>query len=223
MNNQTGEFEAIMDANWITNMRTGAVAAHSIKLFAKKDFKTMGIIGLGNTAASTMLVLTDIFKDKPLKIKLFKYKGQEVVFAERFSACENLKFEYVETVREVIEDSDVVISAATYFEDDICDDDAFKEGVLVVPIHTRGFSNCDLFFDKVYADDTGHVCHFKNYDKFKYFAEVGDVVRGEKPGRETDRERILAYNIGISLHDIMFGRYIYDMLKDNTEITEIDF
>lgn len=28
-------------------------------------------------------------------------------------------------------------------------------GVLIVPIHTPGFTNCDLFFDKVFADEYG--------------------------------------------------------------------
>ena len=36
LNIETGEFLSLMDANWITAMRTGAVAAHSILLFAKK-------------------------------------------------------------------------------------------------------------------------------------------------------------------------------------------
>ena len=61
----------------------------------------------------------------------------------------------------------MVISAASYFSEDICSDEYFDEGITVVPIHTRGFTNCDLFFDKVFADDTGQVKHFKNFDKFK--------------------------------------------------------
>ena len=65
----TGEFLALMDANWITAMRTGAVAAHSIKLFAKKNFKTVSILGLGNTARATLLILLDIFPDKVFDIK----------------------------------------------------------------------------------------------------------------------------------------------------------
>ena len=103
-----------------------------------------------------------------------------------------------------------------------CPDEAFDEGVLVVPVHTLGFTNCDLFFDKVFADDTGHVCHFKNFDKFRKFAEMGEVVSGKAPGRENDRERILAYNIGISIHDIYFASRIYNLLKDNEGIPEID-
>ena len=118
--------------------------------------------------------------------------------------------------------SDVVISCVTYLADDICPDDCFDEGVLVVPVHTRGFTNCDLFFDKVYADDTGHVCHFKNFAKFKYFAEVCDVVNGNAVGRENDNERILAYNIGLAIHDINYAAHIYQMIQDNDGLLDID-
>jgi ornithine cyclodeaminase/alanine dehydrogenase len=57
---QTGENLALMDATWITAMRTGAVAAHSILLLAKKDFSTIGMVGLGNTARAALLILAEI-------------------------------------------------------------------------------------------------------------------------------------------------------------------
>lgn len=219
---ETGEFLALMDANYITAMRTGAVAAHSIKLFAKNNFKTIGLIGLGNTARTTILCLHNLYPNREFDIKLLKYKGQEELFKERFKNYINFHFTYVDDYQSVVIDSDVVISCATYFGNDICEDSCFKEGVLVVPVHTRGFTNCDLFFDKIYADDTGHVCHFKNYDKFKKFAEVCDVVNGNAIGRENDKERILAYNIGLSIHDINYAAHIYELLKDNKSILDID-
>jgi len=218
----TGELLALMDADWITAMRTGAVAAHSIKLFAVKDFKTMGIIGLGNTARATMLVLASLYPDRDITVKLKKYKDQHLLFAKRFAEYENLHFEFVDTYEETIADSDVVVSAATVFDNDICTDEYFKEGILLVPVHTRGFTNCDLFFDKVYADDENHVKGFKNFDKFKSFAEVASVLRGENPGRESDKERILAYNIGIALHDIFFAGKIYEIIGDSCENIELN-
>lgn len=219
---ETGEFLALLDANWITAMRTGAVAAHSIKLLAKSDFKTIGMIGLGNTARSTILVLHSLYPEREFDIKLLKYKGQEELFKERFKDCSNFHFTYVDDYKSVVKESDVVISCATYFGEDICDDSCFDEGVLVVPVHTRGFTNCDLFFDKVYVDDTGHVHHFKNYDKFKKFAEITDVVNGNAKGRENGKERILAYNIGVSIHDINFAAHIYELLKDDKTLLDVD-
>jgi len=216
-NADSGEFLALMDGNWITAMRTGAVAAHSIVLFGKNGWNTIGMIGLGNVARSTLLVLNAMV-DRPLTVKLLRYKDQAENFAERFSDFPNLNFTIVDTIEECIKGSEVIVSSATYFEDDIACDDWFDEGVLVVPVHTRGFTNCDLFFEKVFADDTGHVDHFKNFSKFHRYAEVSDVVNGRKPGRENDKERILAYNIGVSIHDINYAANIYRMMEDNANV-----
>ena len=218
---QTGEVLALMDATWITAMRTGAVAAHAIIHLAKSDFSTLGIVGLGNTSRATMLVLAEVLKDKKLTVNLLKYKGQEVDFAERFSHYENLSFQMVETAEELVTGSDVVISGVTYAPTNFCSDECFKKGVLVVPIHTLGFTNCDLFFDKVFADDYGHVCNFKYFDKFKSFAEMTDVVCGKVPGRESDDERILAYNIGISVHEVYFANRIYSMIPEDMKLPEV--
>ena len=60
---------------------------------------------------------------------------------------------------------------------------------------------------------------FKNFDKFKKFAEVAQVLRSEAVGRESDDERILIYNIGISLHDIYFANKIEKMCSNGTNIS----
>lgn len=219
---QTGEFLSLMDANWITAMRTGAVAAHSIILLAKKEYSTIGIVDLGNTARAMLLVLATMNPDKKFLVKILKYKGQEESFIKRFQTNSNLKFVCVDDAEALVRGSDVVVSAVTFLEDNFCSDNCFEEGVLVVPIHTRGFTNCDLFFDKIYADDYGHVKHFKYFNKFRYFAEVSDVVNNKAVGRENNKERILAYNIGVSMYDINFAAHIYQLLIEQESITDID-
>jgi ornithine cyclodeaminase/alanine dehydrogenase len=214
---ESGEFLALMDADWITAMRTGAVAAHSAVQFARSDFQTLGMIGLGNTARATMLCLAETVT-RDLHVKLLRYKDQAERFMERFAEYPRLHFSIEEDPTSVVKGADVVVSCATYFDRDICPDDCFDEGVLVVPVHTRGFTNCDLFFDKVFADDTGHVSDFRYFSEFRSFAEVCDVVNGLVPGRENDRERILAYNIGLAVHDVFFAARIYQLAWDNKEL-----
>ena len=213
----TGKNLALVDGNWITSMRTGAVAAHSVKLLAVNHFSTIGIIGLGNTARAFLLVLLSLYPNKPLTVKIKKYKDQHDLFIKRFSEFHNIEFICCETLRETVDNADVVVSAVTFFENDVFEDYRFKEGVLLVPIHTRGFSNCDLYFDKIFADDTNHVKGFKYFDYFHSFAEVSEVLNHKKPGRENNRERIIAYNIGISLHDIFFAGKLYELLENEGE------
>lgn len=210
----TGNIKAIMDGNYITTMRTGAVAAHSIKLFAKKNFSKIGMIGLGNQARATLKVLLSLFPDRKFQLKLKKYKDQHILFqeyAENLPGSDNIEFVLCDSYSDTVQGSDVIISSVTYFDQDICDDSCFDEGCLVVPIHTRGFMNCDLFFDKVFADDTDHVKGFKYFSQFKRFAEVSDVIAGSAEGRTSDAERIIVYNIGLSMHDIYFAEKIYEI------------
>ncbi len=219
-NIENGECLALLDGDWITAMRTAAVAVHSIMLLAKKNFKTVAFMGLGNIARATLLTL-DAIADRELEIRLLRFNKEEELFVKRFENNKNLHFTYYDDATSLVKGSEVVVSCVTYAPEDFCPDDAFDEGVLVVPVHTLGFTNCDLFFDKVFADDEGHVCHFKNYDKFRKFAEVGDVLNGNAVGRENDRERILAYNIGVSVHDINFAAHIYEMIDKNADLQEV--
>lgn len=222
---EKGETVALMDGSWITAMRTGAVAALTIKTLRSKHAQQYAFIGLGNTARATLLCLLSILKGESLTIRLLAYKEQEIQFMERFASFENVHFTICNTSNELIEGADVIVSCVTVATELIACDAAFKRGVLVVPVHTRGFQNCDLFFDKVFADDTNHVKDFQYFNKFKKFDELSKVLLGKNPGRECEEERILAYNIGIALHDIYFAYKVYNLIASGSleiETTAID-
>ena len=214
---KNGELLAMLDADWITTMRTGAVATLAIQTFRKGNTESYGIVGLGNTGRATMLCLLESEPDLMHNVCLMRYKNQAELFIERFKDYPNVTFTVCDDVKELIGTSDVIVSCITEADGLLCDDDSmYREGCLVVPVHTRGFQNCDLFFDKVYADDTAHVCGFKYFSKFKQFAEIQEVISGLKPGRESDKERILSYNIGLGLHDVVYASKIYEMCKEHT-------
>lgn len=213
--------KAILDGNYITAMRTGAVAALAIETYAIKDFKSIAIMGLGVTSAAIMNVLTYTLRNRKVKIKLLKYKDQAEAFIERYNKYDQFEFEICDTHKELITDSDIVISAITYADGDFTEFEWYKEGVLLLPVHVMGFGNVDYLFDKVHVDDPEHLHHMKNYDKFKNFDELSNVLNGKAKGRISDKERIVSYNIGLSIHDIMFANEIYKILENNTEI-EVD-
>ncbi len=101
-------------------------------------------------------------------------------------------------MEQLVEGADVVVSCITDADGLMVGNvDLFQPGVLVVPVHTRGFQNCDRVFDKVYADDEGHVSGFRYFNEFRSFAEIGQVLKGADPGRDNDRQRILSHNIGL--------------------------
>ena len=168
-------------------------------------------------------MLLDSQKNTHHTVQLLKYKDQADSFIERFGAYPNVTFSIIDNIENLISNSDVIISCITDASNLICPkNDLFKEGCLVVPIHTRGFQNCDLFFDKVYGDDTDHVKGFRYFSQFKQYAELEDVLSGRTAGRENDHERILSYNIGLGLHDILFASKIYDSLSAQSPEIKIE-
>lgn len=211
---QSGEFLAQFDSDRITTMRTGAVAALAAQTFRREGTKNYGFIGLGNTARATLLCLLDTEPNLDHHVTLLRYKDQAESFAERFSTFGNVSFSVSDSAEGVVRSSDVVFSCLTDAPTLLCPDEtAFSEGCTVIPVHTKGFQNCDLFFDAVFADDRGHVSGFRYFDHFRRFAEMSEVLLGKAPGRQSDSERILCYNIGIALHDVHFANRLHDRLS----------
>ena len=216
----TGTDLALMDGNIITAYRTAAVANIALEKLAISDYNTVSIIGLENIAYAFMNIFNERI-DHKIKMKVFKYKDQAEKFVERYKNNNNIIFEIIDTYEKMIKDSDVIISCVTSVDENFGKDEWYKEGCLIIPIHTLGFQNCDLFFDKVIVDDIGHVRHFKYFDKFKDVHELTDVLINEKNGRANNQERIIAYNIGNSIFDIYFAKKIYDVCLGDTK-SEID-
>ncbi|HZH87973.1 MAG TPA: hypothetical protein VFD78_02235 [Chitinophagaceae bacterium] len=206
-----GQALALMDATWITKKRTGAVAALAVETFAQPDFESIAVLGLGQAGRSflEMFITNENNKNKTFKLMSYKNHAEEASIFLRRHGVKNIKICY--NYKELIQDSDVIVSALTVANNQIGEDEWFKKGVLVVPIHTRGFQNCDLFFNKIFADDEAHVEDFKYFSQFKTFGEIDKVLLGEMKGRESDDERILSYNIGIALHDIYLAKKIYNL------------
>ena len=211
---KSGNLLAIMDGDWITNMRTGAVAALSARMFKAHGVNTYSFLGLGNTARAAALCLIEDNPGTEMVFRLKRYKNQAELFVERFKDYGNVTFEIVDDINEFVSGSQVLISCITAADGLICPDDGlYPEGMLLIPVHTRGFQNCDLFFDKIFGDDTGHVQGFRYFSQFKQYDELSQVLIGNNPGRESDKERIICYNIGLGLHDAVFSSRIYDIIS----------
>lgn len=209
----TGELRAFLNADWITAMRTGAVATLAINTFRNSNAKIYAFVGLGVIGHATLDCFFSTNTNAPITIKLKRYKDQAERTAEYYNKYSNVTFEYADTMEELVENADVIVSCITEAKDLLITDvSLFKPGVLVVPVHTRGFQNCDTIFDKVFADDEGHVKGFKYFNEFRKFGEISDVLSGSIQGRENDSERILSYNVGLGLHDVLYADKIMKLI-----------
>jgi ornithine cyclodeaminase/alanine dehydrogenase len=67
--------------------------------------------------------------------------------------------------------------------------------------------------DKFCTDDVPQLEHYRQVGYFQdippIHADLGELVTGRKPGRETDAERTMACNLGLALDDVATAPLIY--------------
>lgn len=206
----TGDMLALLDANWITAMRTGAVAALAAKTFAKNFASaSFGMVGLGVMGQATLQCLLSICDRRPT-IWLMRYKDHAEKIVAKYPGAD---YHIADSREELIANTDTLFSCVTVMHDQFLPDSAYPAGYTLIPVHVRGFQDCDLTFDKVFGDDTGHMRSWKNFAHYRQFAEFSDVLLGVKAGRTNADERIISYNYGLGLHDLWYASQIYDMIE----------
>lgn len=219
---KTGELVALLDTDWITTMRTGAVAAVSAQALRREGAHTYGFVGLGNTARATMLCILENEPDRHFDVQLLRYKNQAELFIERFKDYGNVTFSIVDDINELARTVDVFFSCITDADGLlIADEQVFQPGVTVIPVHMRGLQNCDTTFDRVFGDDTDHVKGFKYFSQYKDYNEIGEVLAGRDSGRRSQEQRIIDYNYGLALHDVVYASKIYKLLRHQA-VCEVD-
>lgn len=173
----SGDMKCFMDGTWITTWRTAAVAAITVEKLKKSDAKNISLMGLGNIARAFVLCIDAIREHEEIELNILAYKDQHELFIERFRNHKNIHIKVFNDVKEMFKISDVIVScvtAATSLFDE--NDEDFKPGVLIVPVQTRGFQNCDLTFDKIFCDDIPHISGFKYFNQYKSITEMTDVL-----------------------------------------------
>jgi len=200
---------AILKGNWITAIRTAGVSAVCAKYLApRKKQLTIGIFGLGLQAYVHILAFKSIFKNP--KFVLYNHDANELKkFLVRFP---KEKFVVLKNFHDVVKNSDIILSATTFpskitpyiFKKDLKDD------VLILPLEYGTRTDPALYkhLDEVYTDDIaqyelkGKLKHYFPNTRPRIKKEIGDVI-AKKYKRKNDPKRILVFNLGIALFDIL--------------------
>lgn len=188
----------IMDGSLITGLRTGASGAVSVKALARKNAGTIASIGTGNQARMQIRAVNERMKMEKIHAwsrtpeSLSRYKtdiqrefGIPVIVAS--------------SKKEAVEQADILI-ATTRGKGELVEADLVKPGTHIVTIGTdqRGkqeldpqlFRNAKIIVDSIsQCTEKGETWHLLNKNIIAnddIHGEIGAVLLGRKPGRESD-------------------------------------
>ncbi|MGW1784600.1 ornithine cyclodeaminase family protein [Streptomyces sp. NPDC002143] len=205
---------AVLDATAITEMRTGALTALGARHLARPDAKVLGHIGARATSYWNVRLLDlseiRVHSRRPESREAFAGRlaeelGKPVVVTEDWQSC--------------VEGADIVVEASRLRRPEpLLRTEWISPGALVVPYGTNSAVELTLtdIMDKIVVDDWGQAhagpfgalrAHVDSgrLNKANLHGELGEMVAGALPGRESAEETILFWHRGLSLSDIALG------------------
>ena len=215
---KTGVPVAIIDASDITDMRTGAVTAIGARHLARKDSKVLGHIGARGTAYWNVRLLQSIFDFDEIRVHSRRPESRNA-FAERLERDLGTKITVTEDWESCVRGADIVVEASRLEKPEPkLKTEWIKKGACVIPYGTMSAVELSLtdIMDKMVMDDWGqakagpfgslraHVDSGRLSEQTLH-AELGQIVAGLKPGRESEDETNLFWHRGLSLSDIALG------------------
>jgi alanine dehydrogenase len=217
----TGVPLAVLDATFVTEARTGAMTAVGARHLARPDAKVLGHAGARGTAFWNVTMLDELFDLEEIRVTSRRPESREA-FAERLRAQTSTPVRVVGTVDEAFEGADILVEATRLTEPaPLLRTATVRPGAFVVPYGTVSAVELDLLdvMDKVVVDDwrearSGRFGSLRRHvdtgrlSEESLYAELGEVVTGLKPGRESPEERILLWHRGLSILDVAVAHLV---------------
>ncbi|OGJ92965.1 MAG: hypothetical protein A2487_10245, partial [Candidatus Raymondbacteria bacterium RifOxyC12_full_50_8] len=135
----TGFPIAVMDAAYITALRTAAVSAISAKHLADKNAETLGIAGAGIQGRYNLLFIKEVLTRLKV-VKIFD-RNENILkkFKDDYSNAFPFTIEICGSAEQAIRDADVVVTATGVLDKPIFKEAWVKTGALVLPVHSKGW------------------------------------------------------------------------------------
>jgi alanine dehydrogenase len=218
INPRNGVFVSIMDGAHITALRTGAASAVCAKYLARKDSSVLGIIGAGVQGRTHLRALHHLLKLKDVRVMDIK-EGVAEAYAREMKAETGLNISAKRSYREVVDGADIICTVTTA-DEPMVRKEWMRKGSLV--ISAGSYQELDpkvvLSADKIVVDSWAQTSHRGELARLveagklgekNIHAEMGEILAGNKKGREREDEDILAIPIGLGSLDIGCAFEVY--------------
>ncbi|HWP46776.1 MAG TPA: ornithine cyclodeaminase family protein [Candidatus Limnocylindrales bacterium] len=220
---KTGRPLAVMDGTYLTGIRTGAASAIASKYLARKSSTVLGIFGAGVQAEFQLWALKTSF---PLK-KVLVYSrtlARAEMFAKEMSRKYQIPVEAMSRPEEVVKDSDILVTATTskvpVFQGREVTPGTHINAIGAFTPQAREVDE-DLVQAAKIVVDTYEGTQTEAGDLLipiqmglitleDIYAELSELVMGQKAGRTNDQEITLFKSVGVAIEDAATAKLAYD-------------
>ena len=229
---ETGELAAVVDGRYITEVRTAAASAVSVRYLARRDASVLAILGSGVQARShlALLPLVRDFRE----IRCWSPNPEHL---REFVADSGGSVRAADSAAQAVAGADVVVVATNCVTPAIADE-WVGQGTHVIaigacrPSHQevdpRLVARAHLIVDSRAAalQEAGDIVIPLREGRFTadhVRAELGEVIAGSKPGRADDREVTLFKSLGQAIEDLVAADLVFRRARESHRGIRVEF
>lgn len=232
----SGELLAILDGASMNPFKTGAAGAVGVDALAREDARTLGIVGTGPQARGQLHATATVRDFEAVRV-YSRTPEHRREFAAEYDETLEADVRAVDGSAAAVEGADVVITATTasepVFDGDRLapgahvtamgqydagkrelDDTTIERAKYVPDLRERAFQDAGSFLgaleNEVVGEDHIH-------------AELGEVVAGKAPGRESDDEITVFDSGGTGIETVAAAEMLYSKAQTEGLGTTVEF
>ena len=208
---------AIVDEHWNFSIRSTAAACIACKWMTNPGPKVLGLVGVGSMGRTALQCLSSMYRFEEIRCTSRRPETREA-FAEEWSANLGVPVIPVETPEEVVTGADIAVGGTTS-TDVVSRVEWLKPGSTFISLARRELDPAGWpKMDKVVIDDFDlnmlapafRDTVEKGYlSRESLYAEIWELVSGQKPGRESQDERVLIHTVGLVSQDVALANFVY--------------
>jgi ornithine cyclodeaminase/alanine dehydrogenase-like protein (mu-crystallin family) len=220
--NETGELRALMNASAITAIRTAAVSGAATRALAREDASVLALVGAGVQARSHLAAMASVRPIKEVRV-VCRRLDKSKQFAQEMSARYRFPIVPKATVEEAVGGAQIVVTATTSAEP-VVRSEWISAGAHLNAVGASVVANRELdsatvrastlFVDRresALAEAGDLVLAVKDGvvgpDHIR--GELGEVLIGAVPGRQSPNEITLFKSLGLAVEDVASADFLY--------------
>jgi alanine dehydrogenase len=217
----TGELVAIMDAQHLTTLRTGACSAVAVRRLARKGPAVVALLGSGVEARAQLEAMQALGIVKSARIFSPTEANRERL-AEEFRQAHGMDVRAVASARSAVEGADIVLAAIKSAETALYGE-WLKPGMTVCSVGTARrdqreidpvtFQRSDIIVvDTRHGvfEEAGDAVAAKDVVTPEQAHQLCDLVAGKAPVRTRDDQITLFKSVGTGIQDIALAATLYE-------------
>lgn len=211
----TGELLAMIEADWLGQLRTGAASGVATEYMARPDSSIVGLIGTGTQARTQLKAVCTVRRIERVEV-YSRDADRRIAFAEDMSEYCGTRVVPVHSPDEAATDKDIVITA-TSSRTPVFDHRSIVEGTHLNVIGSNSPQKQEIDPQTVQRADNlvcdsveqcrieaGELLEAVNQGltDWRLMHDLGDVVTGQKTGRAQPEHVTLFDSVGLAIEDV---------------------